>query len=176
MRLKSKLADARSGIRSLGRIFGLPAKLLAGVFDLDTQTPATSMPLSIARMPNGTSPPGASANLPRLTLRGCCISCLSAALFAVAIAVYFRSFQWLYTSLTHPRRMTTTYVCQLGLLADVESRDVRWQNLDTSHDFDQYSSICLLLFPNSQSRASPIAATSSRRLLASWCRSFLFGY
>jgi hypothetical protein len=34
---------------------GLSGALDAGVFDLDIQTPSTSMPLSMARIPKGTS-------------------------------------------------------------------------------------------------------------------------
>lgn len=36
---------------------GLPGALALGVLDLEIQTPSTSIPLSMARTPNGTSRP-----------------------------------------------------------------------------------------------------------------------
>ena len=52
-----------------GGITGLPGALATGVFGLEIQTPSTSMPLSMARIPNGTS-----GFLP-LLLVARCISC-----------------------------------------------------------------------------------------------------
>ena len=64
--------------------------LCVGVFGLEIQTPSTSIPLSIARMPKGTSLP-----LRLLMLSAWVISrCRRSSCFFAAIAVYLSSLQW----------------------------------------------------------------------------------
>ena len=84
------------------RLSGL---LGAGVFVLEIHTPSTSMPLSIALTPNGTSGP-----LGRLRLKARFISCCLS-FFCAARAVCFRSWKCLCMSFVHPAKMVRTYHC-----------------------------------------------------------------
>lgn len=89
---------------------GLSGILGAGVFDLECQTPSTSIPLSRARTPNGT--PGSPRRRGGVV---CCMSCGRAVVVA-AMVVYFRSLHWLYNSLRQPRPITLTWSCQWHVL------------------------------------------------------------
>ena len=83
----------------------LPELLGAGVFVLEIHTPSTSMPLSIALTPNGTSAP-----LGRLRLKArfssCCLS-----FFCAARRVCFRSWKCLCMSFIHPANIVKSYRC-----------------------------------------------------------------
>ena len=81
---------------------GLPGRLVFGVFDREIQTPSTSIPLSIALTPKGMS--GAL----RFVAPSICIISFRCASFVAAIAVYLRSLQRLYKSLTEPPAITPT--------------------------------------------------------------------
>ena len=83
--------------------------LCVGVVGLEIQTPSTSIPLSMARMPKGIS-----LALRRLMLSAWVISRFRrASCFFAAIAVYLRSLQCVYASFRHPRRIVTTCSSQL---------------------------------------------------------------
>lgn len=107
-----ELVEARSGEVGLliepgltdADDIGLSGILGAGVFDLECQTPSTSIPLSRARTPNGTL----GSPRPRGSVVCCMSSCGWPAVVATMV-VYFRSLQWLYNSLRQPRPITLTW-------------------------------------------------------------------
>lgn len=89
----------------------------SGVLLREIQTPSTSIPLSMARIPNGTSslPLLRPADARRRSLICRCMAC--SCLSCSATAESLRRRQWAYSSFTHPRHTVTTIahasICKL---------------------------------------------------------------